>query len=94
MRELGLEVTPSKEIFKVSEVISNNPRQGLDDQRERAHFISLAYMCSIPDGKEINNNKLQMNNGYLQWFPSMPDNLLVAQEFYREPINTYSRRTI
>ena len=83
--ELGAEVEYAKEPCAVFEIISNELRPGLEDQSERAHAITLVYVCKVPERYEINNNnKAPGDVGYLKWFDKLPDDLVQVQNCYKE----------
>ena len=64
----------------VNEVIVN-------PQRDRAHFISMLYHCSIDAEYQIDNGGLSQNQpGYLMWHQHCPSDLLVWHEIYRQYI--------
>lgn len=73
--ELGSSVTSSPSIFAVVEHIINYERP-IEDQNERAHFITLAYHCTLPDGYELKEG--------MKWFDDLPDNLVHTQDAYRK----------
>ncbi len=68
----------------VMEFITHDVRP-IEDQRERAHFITLPYKCLVPDGYIIDNgNLLEHDRGYLKWFNNLPDDLYPGHECYRK----------
>lgn len=82
--EIGTKVEYYKEPIQVFEIFSKNYREGLKDQRERAHFITLVFMCHIPENFQIELDKTRPGEtGYMQWFDCLPDNLLAVQNCYR-----------
>lgn len=82
--EIGTHLQYDKEPIKVFEIFSDGYRKGLEDQRERAHFITLVYRCRIPDDWEINKHTANPGEaGYLKWFDALPENLLAVQNCYR-----------
>lgn len=83
--ELGLEdITYDKEPLKVIEIFSNGERD-IDNQNERAHFITIVYKCYAPEGFQPNNgNKTELDVGYAKWFDKLPDDFLAIQECYKE----------
>lgn len=55
------------------------------EYKNRAHFISILYKCSlstsfVPKNKGLSNT----DSGYLKWHSSCPNNLLKFQEFYKK----------
>lgn len=84
LAELGTSVETSLEPIKVFEIFSRKPRKGIEDQRERAHFITLSYLCKAPKGYSIPADKSQTGTiGSLKWFSTLPENLLPVQDCYR-----------
>lgn len=83
--ELGLtDFTFDKEPVKVFEIIDKSRRE-IDNQNERAHFVTLAYRCYASDGYEIDNRgKKEGDIGYVKWFDRLPDNFLSIQSCYKE----------
>jgi len=60
-----------------------------DKQRDRGHFISLLFNCSINDDYKINNgNLLPTDPGFLKWFQKCPEDLISWHEIYREYIES------
>lgn len=85
LRELGIqEVAVGKEPAKVFEIIENSHRP-IANQNERAHFITLLYICRVSDDYQIDNGNLNEEDaGYVRWFDRLPDDLLTVQNCYRE----------
>jgi colanic acid biosynthesis protein WcaH len=48
----------------------------IKDNNERAHFVSLAYKCYLPEEFELLEG--------MRWFGELPDDLLKTQEAYRK----------
>lgn len=84
MSELGTTVLFDEEPIKTFEIFSDDYREGIQDQRERAHFITLVYKCWLPQSWELERNNVTPGNpGYLRWFDALPENLLSVQDCYR-----------
>lgn len=85
--ELGISnLKIQKEPIKVFEIIEHNKRP-IENQNERAHFITLVYKCEVDDSYEIDNgDKVKTDVGYIKWFDSLPEDLLNIQNCYREII--------
>lgn len=85
--ELGLvDFTYEKNPIKVFEIFSTEERY-IDNQDERAHFITIVYKCYAPDGFELcNGNKAEYEAGYVKWFKKLPDDFLPIQSCYQELI--------
>ena len=84
-QELGLtDFTFDKEPVKVFEIIDNSRRE-IDNQNERAHFISLVYKCHAASGYTPDNNgRNEGDAGYIKWFERLPEELLPIQKCYKE----------
>lgn len=84
LSEIGTTVIHDNEPVKVFEIFSDHYRKGIQDQNERAHFITLAYCCQIPEHWSIENQKVNPGDeGHLKWFDSLPDELLSVQDCYK-----------
>ena len=84
LTELETSVETSLEPMKVFEIFSREYREGIEAQRERAHFITLSYLCKAPKDYSIPADKSQTGAiGSLKWFSSLPENLLPVQDCYR-----------
>ena len=83
--ELGLvDFTYEKDPIKVFEIFSTEERH-IDNQDERAHFITIVYKCYAPDGFEsFNGGKTESDVGYAKWFDTLPNDFLAIQECYKE----------
>ena len=77
--EVGTEVIlHSNEPIAVNQIIDTS-------KKERSHFISLLYKCTIREGFQINNgNKKPFEQGYLAWHSSCPQNILKYHNIYRK----------
>jgi colanic acid biosynthesis protein WcaH len=84
-KELGIsQLSIEKEPIKVFEIIEHEHRP-IENQNERAHFITLVYKCHVNDAYVINNGNLtEEDAGFIKWFDTLPDNLLNIQNCYRE----------
>lgn len=83
--EIGTEVIHEKDPVQVFEIHSDMHKKGLIDQNKRAHFISLAYLCRLPDNFSISFQKKGENEaGYLKWFTELPDDLIKVHSCYKE----------
>ena len=73
--------------IKVFEIFSDDYREGVKNQNERAHFITLVYVCRFKDETmllERQKPEYESKPGYLKWFSELPEDLLDVQECYRE----------
>lgn len=86
-QELNIsDINFDKEPIKVFEIISHE-RRDIENQDERAHFITLVYKCYVPKDFSIENQSVKEGEvGYMKWFDHLPDNLLSIQSCYREII--------
>ena len=92
--EIGISVKHSREPIKVFESHwKENQRPDLEDQRERAHFITLAYGCR-PDGTfdDAKQNTAEGDSGYLRWFETIPEDILPIQRCYLDNWNHLKKR--
>ena len=93
--ELGAEVIHSVEPIKIYEFHWKTYRLHVDDQRERAHFITLVYACRLPDDYKLDEHNLPEGRpGHLKWFDSMPEDMLQIQECYRRDWEQLKRRIV
>ena len=83
-KELGItNIQYDKEPIKVFEIISHGQRN-IENQNERAHFITLVYKCYAPSVFSIDNQTIKEGEvGYMKWFDHLPDSLLSIQSCYR-----------
>ena len=82
MTELKVKVTYEMKPIAVNEIITAK-------QRDRGHFISLLFNCSINDEYKINNGSLSSKDpGFLKWFDQCPEDLISWHEIYREYIKS------
>lgn len=86
-KELGIpDIRFDKDPIKVFEIISYEHRD-IENQNERAHFITLVYKCDAPTDFFIDNQMIREGEvGYMAWFDHLPDNLLSIQSCYRDII--------
>ncbi len=91
--EIGTEVFHFAEPIKVYEFHWNTFRAELEDQRERAHFITLVYACRLPGGYDLSRQvQPEEKPGYLKWFDTIPDDFLPFQKCYREDWEQLKKR--
>ena len=82
--EIGTVVQAEEKPCYILQMIEKKQRP-IENQRERAHFISLAYRCKVPENFQINNDRKNENEpGYLRWFNTLPEDLLPGHECYRD----------
>ena len=83
--ELGLtDFTFDRKPVKVFEIIDNSRRE-IENQNERAHFITLVFRCYVPDNYEIDNQeKKEGDVGFVKWFDNLPEDLIPIQKCYKE----------
>lgn len=84
LKELGIsDISFDKDPIKVFEIICHEHRD-IENQNERAHFITLVYKCYAPANFSIENQSVKKGEvEYMQWFDHLPDNLLSIQSCYR-----------
>ena len=85
--ELGISnMKIHEEPVKMFEIIEHDKRP-IENQNERAHFITLVFKCFVEDSYKIDNgDRTESDAGYIKWFDSLPDDLLSIQNCYREII--------
>ena len=83
--ELGLEdFTFDKDPINIFEIFSTEERN-IDNQNERAHFITLVYKCYVPEGYQPDNSgKSTADAGYIRWFDKLPSDFLTIQDCYKK----------
>lgn len=79
--EIGAEVSFNPKPLTFKQII-------VEKQKNRSHFISFLFDCSIdakfkPDNKGLTDT----SNGFLKFHDKCPDNLLKCHEVYREYLN-------
>lgn len=86
-KELGIrDIKYDKEPIKIFEIISHEHRD-IENQDERAHFITLVFKCYAPVNFSLNNQIAKEGEfGFMAWFNHLPDNFLELQSCYREII--------
>lgn len=82
INEFGVDVEMKSEAIGLFEIFSPNFRDGIKDQRERAHFITIVYECKLLEG--LKNNRIEGESGNLKWFDELPENLLNVQNCYKQ----------
>jgi colanic acid biosynthesis protein WcaH len=82
MNELGARIKFKEEPVAINEII-------LDELKERAHFISFLYECSLVSTLDENLEYKggAPKNGEWAWHDKCPDNLIEVHNIYREYIN-------
>lgn len=91
--ELGVPVKHSAEPIKVYEFHWKKYRPQIDDQRERAHFVTLVYACKLASGFDITEQKVSEGTpGYLRWFTGIPEDILPIQKCYGEDWEQLKKR--
>ena len=85
-KELNLiDFTYEKEPIKVFEIIWEKGQRNLENDDERAHFITMVYKCYAPESFTVDNQgKCETDAGYLRWFDKLPDDLLKIQNCYKD----------
>ena len=88
LKELGIKkISFDKNPVKVFEIIEKRQRP-IENQNERAHFITLVYQCLVDDSYQINNGNLTDEDaGYIKWIDTLTDDLVAIQSCYHEIMN-------
>ncbi|XXK22879.1 NUDIX hydrolase [Arenicellales bacterium nBUS_48] len=75
--ELGIKVDHAKGPIEVNELIA--------DHRDRSHFISLLYLCSIDlENLEIINEKIEDDPTQINFFRTKPKDLISWHQIYAD----------
>ena len=82
--EAGVRVAYEPKPAWVFEIFTPEHRDGIADQHERSHFITLAYLCRVLEGTVQTVDEDPPKPGDLRWFSELPDNLLELQDCYRD----------
>lgn len=92
MREFGHPVELYPEVLHVFEIFASDERS-IDDQNERAHFVTLVLAGKMPDDFDIAKQSAKSGEaGYIQWFSELPENLLSVQDCYKRSWNTLTTK--
>ena len=76
--EIGKSVDFDPNPIAINQVIHNK-------SKNRSHFISILYKCSLPGAFVPENKGLSVADaGYLMWHTGCPADLLTFHEFYRK----------
>jgi colanic acid biosynthesis protein WcaH len=80
-KEVGTEITFNPIPLEINQCI-------VPERKNRSHFISLLYRCSIPNTFVPENKGLcEASAGYLKWHEKCPNVLLESHEMYKKYIN-------
>ena len=80
-KELGINVSFDPAPLSIEEIL-------LPELKNRGHFISFLYKCSVPESFVPDNDGKKPNtSGFLMWHDTCPDNLIKVHERYRKFIN-------
>ncbi len=92
VRELGSEVVFEPEPVAVRNVIrGRNPEQ--EHPCERGHNVAILFKCRLPKGYRIRNGSLtEMDDGYLKWFDTLPDDFMKIQEVYADVLSAWKQK--
>lgn len=84
LSEIGQSVVHDPHPAWVFEIFSGTVREGIADQRERSHFVTLAFICRLPEPDAVRVVDEASGPGDLKWFSGLPKELLPVQECYRK----------
>lgn len=87
-KELSIsDINFDKDPIKVFEIICHEHRD-IENQNERAHFITLVYKCYAPSDFSLDHQSVKEGEaGYMKWFDHLPEKLLSIQNCYRDLID-------
>lgn len=92
IREFGHSVVLDSEVLHVFEIFASEGRP-IDDQNERAHFMTLVIAGTMPGDFKIADQPVGPGEpGYLQWFSELPENLLSVQDCYKKHWQTIQEK--
>lgn len=74
--ELGIKILKYNGPIEINEIISN--------LKERSHFISLLYQCSLSKKENIKLNNILKKNSKIKFFKFKPKNLLKWHKIYSD----------
>ena len=81
--ELGTKVTCDPRPIRVYEYFAPPYREGISDQRERAHIVTLTFFCQVSSNYKIPAQHAHSGiPGCLQWFSDVPEERLILQDCY------------
>ena len=80
--EFGTSVRHAPKPAGVFELFTRYHRDGLEDQRECSHFITLPFACVLMPGSTLRMAGEIPGPGDLRWFADLPGNLLKTQSCY------------
>lgn len=82
-RELGYTVRFDPDVLHVFEIFLNEERK-IEDQKERAHTITLVMSCYVDENYDVTKQQcIPGESGFLAWFSDLPENLLKVQQCYQ-----------
>lgn len=88
-REIGCEVLFEREPVAVRSVF-RGPNPDLPHPNERGHNIAVLYRCALPDSFLPDNGRLdEADDGYLQWFSSLPRDFMEIQHVYDDVLKRW-----
>lgn len=91
--EIGVSICFDPEPIAVYEICRTRNIPGIEEQNERAHFITLAYACTIQQGQDEEAfHSSIFGNEKMKWFDTMPDNLVENQICYKQNWDELKRK--
>ncbi len=88
-REIGCEVLFERDPVAVRSVF-RGPNPDLPHPNERGHNIAVLYRCALPDSFLPDNGRLdEADDGYLQWFSSLPRDFMEIQHVYDDVLKRW-----
>lgn len=91
LREIGQDVEILSEALATTDCRREQIQGNLKYQRMRGHHIAILYECRLTKDFDISKQKKKPGeDGYLQWFPSIPENMLELHHVYNHVFKKYN----
>lgn len=91
LREIGTEVLCDPEPVTVRNIIRGVAEEK-EFPRERGHNVAILFRCRLPQRFEIQNgDKTELEDGYLRWFDTLPEDFMAIQHGYDDVLSEWNR---
>lgn len=87
--ELGVDVEVNPVHLLLTEHIDDGNLDTNSDTAVREHFMSILFGCKLVNPENLKNVNGAQLKDHVCWFDRIPENLLPAQNFYREYIENW-----